>query len=74
MKDRRLGDETWQKEEVDRLIQAAGTKPLPEYINKRQMEVAYWVYLRTIFKVCAKEMGYEGGGRLRELWWRQASA
>ena len=30
--------------------------------------------LRPIFEVCAKEMGYEGGGKLRNPWWRQEAA
>ena len=27
-----------------------------------------------IFKVCAKETGYEGGGRSYKQWWRQTAA
>ena len=53
------------------MLQAAGTKPLQEYIDKRQAAVEEWVSLRPIFEVCAKETGYEGGGKLHELWWRQ---
>ena len=30
--------------------------------------------LQPIFGVCARETGYEGGGRLREPWWQQAAA
>ena len=30
-----------------------------------QATVAEWVALQPIFKVCAKEKGYEGGGSLR---------
>ena len=56
------------------MLQAAGTKPLREYIDKRQATVAEWVSLRTIFEVCTKDMGYEGGGRVREQWWRQTAA
>ena len=70
MKARRLGDKTWTKEGPDRVLQAAGTKSLREYIDKRQATVAEWVALRPIFEVCAKETGYEGGGKLREPWWR----
>ena len=36
--------------------------------------MAEWVALRPISEVSAKETGYEGGGRLREPWWRQAAA
>ena len=30
--------------------------------------------LRKIFKVCAKETGYEGGDRFCKQWWRQTAA
>ena len=73
MKERRIGDKTWTKEGTDRVLQAAGTKPLREYIDKRQATVAEWVALRPIFEVCAKKTGYEGGGKLHEPWWRQAA-
>ena len=46
-----------QKEGADRVIQEAGTKPLHEYINKRQAAVADWVDLRPILEVCAKDTG-----------------
>ena len=74
IKDGRLGYETWQKEGADRVLQAAGTKHLWEYINKMKATVAEWVYLQQIFEVCAKETGYKGGGRLRKKWWQQTSA
>ena len=35
-----LGVNTWQKEGTERLLQAIGTKPLQEYIEKRQATVA----------------------------------
>ena len=75
-KDRRLGGKTWQQEGADKEIHMAGTKPLREYINKRQATVAERVDLRPIFKVCVKEAGYEGGGGggFREPWWQHADA
>ena len=30
--------------------------------------------LQPIFDICKMETGYEGGGRLREPWWRQTAA
>ena len=33
--------------------------------------MAQWVALWTLFEVCARETGYEGGGRMRKVWWRQ---
>ena len=68
MKAQRLGDVIWKKEGQDRVLQAAVTELLREYINKRQETVAEWVALRPIFKVCAKYLGYAGEGKLREPW------
>ena len=70
MKARRLGGKTWTKEGPYRVLQAAGTKLIREYIKKRQATVAEWVALWTTYEVCAKESGYAGGGKLREPWWR----
>ena len=66
---RKLGVDTWQKEGSKRVLKATGTKPLQEYIERRQATVAEWAALRPVFKVCAKETGFEGGGRAREQWW-----
>ena len=74
IKAQRLGDETWTKEGPDRVHQAAGTKPLQEYINKRQATIAEWVGLHTIFEVSAGDIGYEGGGELCKPWWQQEAA
>ena len=68
MKAQRLGGKTWKNEGEDMLLQATETKPLREYINRRQATVAEWVALRPIFEVCEKETGYEGGGRLHRQW------
>ena len=73
IKTRRLGDETWRKEGVGRVIQAAGTKPLQEFINKRQATVAKWVAPWTILEVCKNKRGYKGGGRLQYPWWKKAT-
>ena len=74
IKARRLGDETWRKEGTERVLQTAGTKPLWEYINKRQVALVEWVYIRPTFEVCVKETRYEVGGRFRDPWWRQVAA
>ena len=74
LKAKRLKDGSWQKVASDRVLQGAGTQPLQTYIGRRQATVAEWVALRPIFEVYAKETGYEGGGRLREPWWRQTAA
>ena len=70
MKDRRLGDNYWRKEEAYRVILEVGTKPLWGYINKRRTTVSEWVSLRPTFEVCSNNTEYEGGGRLREPWWK----
>ena len=36
--------------------------------------MADWVAAWPIFDVCARETGFEGGGRLRVPWWRQKAA
>ena len=46
------------------MIQAEKTKTPREYIYNRQVTIAEWVALRTIFEVCTKDMGYEVGGRI----------
>ena len=51
---RNLGVDTWQKDGVERVIQATGTKPLCEYIEGRKAVVVDWLSLRPIFKVFVK--------------------
>ena len=41
---------------------------------RRQETVAEWVTNRPIFDVCARNTGFEGGGRLWVPWWRQNAA
>ena len=36
--------------------------------------MAEWVGLCLILEVCDRDMGYTGGGRRREPWWRQTAA
>ena len=73
MKAQRLRYKTWTKEGPDRVLQAAGTKPLWEYIDKRQATVAYWVDLRPIFEDFVKETVYEVWGKLRKPWWQKVA-
>ena len=56
------------------VLPAPGINPIKTSIGKRQATVSEWVDLRPIFEVCAKETGYEGGGRLWEPWRIQAAA
>ena len=53
----RLEDDTWKKEVKYRVLQAAGTKSLREYIDKREVTVVEWVALWPMFEVYAKERG-----------------
>ena len=55
-------------------LRGAGTQPLRTYVDMRHMTVADWVALQPIFDVCARDMGYEEGGRLWVPWWRKAAA
>ena len=41
------------------------------YIGRRQTTVAKWVAIRPLFEVCAREIGYKGGGNRWEAWWCQ---
>ena len=59
--------------QVTGMLQAAGTKPLWDYIERRYATVAEWVDLQPIFEDYVKEMGYKGGRGLREQWWRQTA-
>ena len=69
-----LRDGLWWQVTAKKFLQGAGTQPLQTYVDRRQATVAEWVALRPIFDICAREMGYEGGGRLWVPWWRQAAA
>ena len=44
------------------VLRGAGTQPLRTYVDRIQAAVAEWVSLRPIFDVCARDVGYEGGG------------
>ena len=71
---------TWQKDgswwhvPEEAVLQVAGTQTLRTYVARKQETVAYWVATHTIFDVCVRETGYEGGGRLWVTWWRQKAA
>ena len=68
---KQLEDGTWEMPGAEGIREAAGTWSERTYIERRQETVAQWVALRPLFQVCAKETGYEGGGRRRKVWWRQ---
>ena len=59
---------------MERVLQTEVTKALRKYIDKRQALITEWMNLWPIFEVCAKEMGYKGGGKFQEPWWRQEAA
>ena len=48
-------DGTWRQEGAERALKAGGTHTTRTYIDKRQVIVAHWVDLRTIFEVCMQE-------------------
>ena len=70
----RQKDGTWRQVEAETVLEKAETQPLETYIDRRQATVAEWVTLCPILEVCDRETGYEGGGRLREPWWRKMVA
>ena len=55
------------------VIQGMGTRTLQTYVDRRNMTLAEWVALRTIFEICANETGYDGGGSHQEPWWWQVA-
>ena len=59
---KRIKDGSWQKVTSDRVLQGEGTKLIQTYLEIRQATVVEWVALQTIFEVCARDVGYEGGG------------
>ena len=63
---RRLGDGMWETPRAELVQEAAVTQLVMTYIGRRQATVEQWVALRSLFKVCARDKGYEGGGRTRE--------
>ena len=65
---------TCRSESEARVLKEVGTQTLGVYIYKRNSTVAEWVTLRPTLEVFNRETGYEGGGRHRDLWWRQTVA
>ena len=59
---------SWRKVKAYAVLQGVGTHTLRKYVDRRQATVVEWVANRPIFGVCARETGYEGGGRLRVPW------
>ena len=74
LKAKRLKEGLWWKVAAKKVLQGAGTQPLHTHLYRRQATVVEWVALPPIFKVCARDTGYEGWGKLQEPWWRQATA
>ena len=54
-----------------RNTRGSGTQSARIYIEQQQATMVQWVALRPLFEVCAREKGYEGGGRRRKVCWRQ---
>ena len=64
----------WGDVAADKVLQGAFTQPLQTYLDRRQATVEKWKYLRPIFDICVREIGYEGERKLRVPWWRQVAA
>ena len=62
MQARWFGDRTWETTGAEGVREAAGTQSMRIYIEQRQETVLQWVALRTLFEVCTRETGCEGGG------------
>ena len=61
MKDRRIVGRTWETHGAEVVWDAAGTQSSMTYIWRRQENVAHWVVLQPIFKVCAGVEGIRRG-------------
>ena len=70
---RQQWDRTWKRKGAASVIREKGIHNFGEYINRRYTTVAEWISLRSIYKVCEKEIGTGGGERLCETWWRQTA-
>ena len=71
---KRQRDGTWRNKAATRVFKEARTQTLGTYIDNRQVTVVEWVELRPILEVCDREIGYKGGARRLETWWRQTAA
>ena len=56
----------WITTKAEVVWEAAGTQVEMTYIRRRQGTLTQWVVLHMIFKICARDTGYEGGGRIRD--------
>ena len=65
---------SWRQVTAEAVLQGAGTQTIRTYVDRRQETMTEWVSTRTIFDVCAREMEYKGGGRLRVPWFSQKAA
>ena len=70
-KSKQLGYGTWDTPGTEVIDEKLVTQLDRIYIEQRQETVAQWVALHPLFEVCARETGYEGGGRRRKVWWCQ---
>ena len=68
-----MNDDSWRKVAADKVLQGLGTQPLHSYLDRSKVSVSVWVASCPILKVCSREMGYEGGGKLWKPWRRQAA-
>ena len=66
-----LGDRIWETPGEEGIQEATGNQSDRICIEQKKANVAQWVALRPLFEVCARDTGYDGGGRRRKVWWRQ---
>ena len=60
--ERRIMRYMWATLALGEVQETSGTQYYVTYIGHREGTVSQWVALRTIFRVCTMEKGYEGGG------------
>ena len=69
----RQNDGTWQQVASETFLEKEGTRPIINYIERRQAKVVEWVALYPILEVCDRDTGNEGVGRRLEPWRRQTA-
>ena len=67
----RKWDRMWKRGRGGFFFQGTRTETLGEYINFWNTTVAKGVALRTIYKVCEKDTGYDIEGNPCDSWLRQ---
>ena len=64
---------TWMTLSAGEVLRASRMRTSATYIVQSQGAVAQWVDLHPIFEVCAREQGFDEGGRQMRPWWTRGA-